>query len=299
MKIKIDYSNGKGDNTVSDSENSSRIPRRQILAGVGATALSSPFVGSAAADKSDKEKGKEVLQRANKIRQNDGKQAWKNFLQAKGFTISSEKAGINLSKGSTQGGGGVSPAGFDNVDGSSSSCDICIDFSLIGSRFGIYTVEMSWHYDSEKWIGDGGYSPYDSLGLYFDPQMWDYEDIHLYETTYTSDKGVVKVEDDSVNDGLPFTVNDSYADDDTEYWAGLQIVPVGDYSSRQRYVYGEYLHSWNDDYTTYDLSVSYPGGLEMTFDSGSSVKTATTGTEGDGNTMMMRTQSDVSDPRRP
>ena len=291
----MNYDNEKDDNIVSDSENRSGIRRRQILAGVGVTTLSSPFVGSAAADKSDKEKGKDVLQRANKIRQNAGKQAWKNFLQAKGFKISSKKTGINVSKDSTQGGGGVSTQGFDNVDGSSSSCDICIDFSLIGSRFGIYSVEMSWHYDSEKWIGGGGYSPYDSLGLYFDPQMWDYESNSLSETTYTTDKDIVSVEDDSVDDGLPFSVRDSYASDNTEYWAGIQLYPVGDYSSYERYVYGDYLHSWNDTYTTYDVSVSYPGGIDMTFSSDSDVITETTGTEGDGNTMMKISQSEVSD----
>lgn len=191
-------------------------------------------------------------------------------------------------------GDGASTQGFDNVDGSPSDCDICIDFSLYVDHSGIYTIDMFWHFDSETIISEGGYTPVDALGLYFNPIHWDYESDTLSGTTYTSNKGIVTVEDDNIEDGLPFVVNDGAASDSTSYWAGLNIVPVGNYTSSERYVYGEYVHTWDVSNASYNVGVSLDKGVTITFDTSETVKSKSTGTEGDGNTMMKINQSQAS-----
>lgn len=251
--------------------------------------LASPLVGSVAA-KDGKSDPKALREQANKIRRNAGQKAWKKYLQSQGCGLASVETGLSLDKSD-----GVSTQGFDNVDGSSSDCDICLDFTLYHDIYGNYNIDMYWTYDSEKWTGGGGYSPHDGLGLYFDPQQWDFEFDTLTGTSYTSNKDIVSVEDDSIYDGLPFSVYDAGTGDDTAYWAGIYITPVGDYSPSERYVYGEYLHTWNVDYTNYSMSVSYPGGVSMSFDTSETVITEPTGTEGDGNTLMKLNQNQ-SDP---
>lgn len=247
--------------------------------------LSAPFVGSAAASKPDHSTA--VREQANKIRANAGQRAWKKYLRSQGIPLTSTKVGMNLDDN------GVGTQGFDNVDGSSSDCDICLDFSLYVDYSGVYSIDMFWDYDSEKWVGGGGYDPVDALGLYFDPQQWDYESNSLSDTTYTSGNGIVSVEDDSINDGLPFTADDGAAEDGTYYWAGLNVVPVGDYSSSERYVYGEYVHTWNVSETNYSVGVSYPAGVSISFSTTETVKKESTGTEGDGDTLMKLNQSEA------
>lgn len=275
--------NSGGDDN-SEAGNGDSIRRRRFLGGVGATVLSSPLVGSAAADEPD---AMAMRERANRIRRKAGQRAWKKFLRSQGFALTSTKVGMKLNEG------GVGTHGFDNVDGSSSDCDICLDFSLYVGYSGVYSIDMFWQFDSEKWVGGGGYAPVDALGLYFDPQQWNYESNSLSDTTYTSGDGIVTVEDDSINDGLPFVVDDVAADDGTYYWAGLNIVPVGNYTSSERYVYGEYVHTWNVTETNYSVGASYPAGVSISFDTTETVKKESTGTEGDGDTMMILNQSDA------
>jgi len=45
---------------------------------------------------------------------------------------------------------------FDNVDGTPSDCDICLDFTLYSDIYGNYTIDMFWTYDSEQLVGNGG-----------------------------------------------------------------------------------------------------------------------------------------------
>jgi len=240
------------------------IRRRKLLSGVGTTMLASPLVGSVAAEGS-KSEAVALREQANEIRQNDGQKAWKNYLQSQGCGIHSVKTGMKPSTG-------VGTQGFDNVDGTPSDCDICLDFTLYSDIYGNYTIDMFWTYDSEQLVGNGGSYPADGIGLYFDPDHWDFEVDSLSGTTYTSSNGVVSVEDDSLVEGLPFAVNDASASDSESYYAGLNIVPIGNYSEQQRYVYGEYLHTWSTEYTTYTASVSYPAGIDMTFNTSETVK---------------------------
>lgn len=279
--------NQTNDSPDSRTDETCTVRRRRFVGGVGAVGLSSPFLGIAAAgDRFDDPTA--VRERANEIRTEAGQRAWKEFLRSHGFSLTSMEYDMNVH------GDGVSSNGFDNVDGTSSDCDICLEFTLFVDQNGdVYTIDMYWTYDAEKAIGGGGYSPDDGLGLYFDPQYWDYESNSLSGTTYTSDKDVVSVEDDSVNDGLPFVADDSFAGDGTGYWAGLEIVPIGDYSSSERYVYGQYVHTWNSNSTDYSIGVSYPSGVSIVFDTDEDVKKEATGTEGDGDTLMKLNQSEA------
>lgn len=278
-------SNNKSEQRTNPRLNSN-VRRRRFLSKAGAVALTPALIGSAVAKKSDDPMV--VRKRANKIRRNAGQRAWKKFLRTKGFRLTSTPIGMKLNEGD------VGTQGFDNVDGSSSDCDICIEFSLYVDTSGVYTIDMFWDFDSEMVVGGGGYSPVDALGLYYNPIHWDYETNTLSGTTYTSNKGIVAVEDDNVDDGLPFVVDDGAASDDTNYWAGLNIVPVGDYSSAERYVYGEYVHTWNTSNTSYNVSVSFDNGVSITFDTNDTVKSLSTGTEGDGNSMMKINQSEAT-----
>lgn len=107
------------------------------------------------------------------------------------------------------------------------------------------------------------------------------------------------VEDDSLVDGLPFSVRDGSASDSESYYAGLHIIPIGNYSDQERYVYADYLHTWDTEYTTYDASVSYPGGVSMNFNTSETVKTERTTTEGDGDTFMKLNQYQAESPSSP
>ena len=229
----------------------------------------------------------DVRKRANKIRANDGQKAWKKFLRNHDFQLESTSTGLNPY--------GVSTQGFDNVDGSSSDCDICLEFTLYVDSDGTYTIDMYWTYNSD--FVESGSAPIDGLGLYFDSQYWNYAAKKLSETTYKSNNGIVSVEDDSVSDGLPFVVDDLNASDGTGYWAGLHIVPVGDYSASEREVRGQYVHTWNVETTNlnYSIGVSFPRGVTLSFDQekNTSVKKEPTSSEGDGDTMMKLQQNDA------
>jgi len=118
------------------------IRRRKLLSGVGTTMLASPLVGSVAAEGPNRRQW-HFGSKANEIRQNDGQKAWKNYLQSQGCGIHSVKTGMKPSTG-------VGTQGFDNVDGTPSDCDICLDFTLYSDIYGNYTIDMFWTYDSEQ-----------------------------------------------------------------------------------------------------------------------------------------------------
>lgn len=266
--------------------NVSRVRRRRFLSGVGATALSSPLVGSAAGRAGD---ARSIYERANEIRTKAGQRAWKLFLQSQGIQVASVSTAFNKTED------GVSIQHYDNVDGSPSDCDICLNFSLLWNSFDYhYAIDCSWTYDPEGFF-NAAEDPYDVLGLYYNAQHWDYDSNNLYDTSYTSNKGVVEVSDDTVENGLAFVIEDSISDEDEYYWAGVKIQPTGDYSSSERYVYGEYTHASEADEVNVTPSLSYPGGLSLNYNTSEHVKKESTTTEGDGETLMKLSQSDAED----
>lgn len=282
-----------GNNLDGDERNEpgkSNIRRRRFLSGVGFTTITSPIVGSAAANKSADSSS--IFERANEIRARAGQRAWKKYLRAQGVSLASVGGEFKESDD------GVSIQKFDNPRGSADDCDICLEFSLAWDSFNhYYVIDCHWEYDAEAWFPwGGGEVPNDGLGLYYNPLHWDFEANSISETSYTSNKGVVSATDTNVNDGLAYLVDDLEADNDgTSYFAGLRIRPIGDYSPYERYVYGEYILTFNGKDVQVTPSLSFSGGLSLSFETSDDVDEVKTTTEGDGDTFMKINQSDAEE----
>ncbi|KDE57288.1 hypothetical protein EL22_13350 [Halostagnicola sp. A56] len=185
----------------------------------------------------------------------------------------------------------ISTNDFDNVDGSPTDCDICLDFTLYTNTYNtIYTIDMEWTYDLEA--GDYGQSPNDGAALYYTDNGWDYYSRSLNESTYTSQ--YVSTEDDNNNDGVAYSVDDVAASDGDNLYCGLNIEPIGDYSYEEREVFGQYMHTWTDVEVSSSFGVSFPAGISVSYSVDTSVGEETTGTEGDGDTMMTLDQSQAT-----
>lgn len=277
-----------------DQKIAPKFNRRKFLAATGSASLAaSGFIGNAAGKansggKMTAERHKKLLAQANKIGQRAGKQQRHKFLRVHGFKVASVEYPMQL------GDEGVSTQEFDNVDGSSSDCDICLDFSLFESST-MYTIQLDWTYDKESsWWGhsDSGSYPMDAAGCYFDTQKWNFYSRSLSETSYSS--SYVSVEDDDTSDGLAFSVDDVLGDDENEdRYCGVHIVPTGDYSESERDVRGQYVHTWNTSNVDYSFGIDYPAGISTSFSTDKEVKEEATSTEGDGDTLMVLNQDDA------
>lgn len=183
--------------------------------------------------------------------------------------------------------------GFDNVDGTQSDCDICITFDAwVVAHYGTYyhAADLSWTYDSEKWVGGGGYTPDDAAGIYFEDDMWAFSSNKISETTNTSDH--VEVDDGDITDGLGVVVDDSSAGDGVEKYFTLRLDPVGDYEESSRWLKAEYVHTWNE--TDVDIStVITTGGVGVSINPEKETELQDTTTEGDGNTFMEIRQDEM------
>ncbi|ERJ05515.1 hypothetical protein HLRTI_002493 [Halorhabdus tiamatea SARL4B] len=181
--------------------------------------------------------------------------------------------------------------GFDNVDGTEEDCDICLSFYLWRLIDGSYQINMEWTYDGDAWFDSNGYEPEDVAGIYYNPNKWDFYSNSLSETTSTT--GNVTAEDDDLSHGVGFSVNDHQPGNDY-CSASVRVEPVGDYDPDERWVRGEYIHTWNDSDVDYSIGVG-PSGISIVYDGETETKKEMTSTEGDGDTIMKLTEGDVDD----
>lgn len=186
--------------------------------------------------------------------------------------------------------------GFDNVDGNSSDCDICIEFSLYNSNSGedVYVAETQWKYDSENYFGGGGYVPEDALGIYFDDNYWEFAEQNLYDTTYTYGDHVF-VQDDDLIEGVGWEVDDKACGDGNWKRIGLYLATQGDYNKNERWVASEYIHTWNDTDVDMSVGVDSDYGVSLVFNETTETKTEKTSTEGDGATIMKLDQANLGE----
>lgn len=227
-----------------------------------------------------------VQQAANEIREKQGRQAMLKFLDKQGINYTSVRKPMVVESKHDD----VSTNEFDNVDGGT-YCDICLDFTLYtNSSSTIYTIDMAWDYKLEN--DDYGQQPNDGAALYYTDSCWDYYSNSLSETTYTSTH--VSTEDGNNNDGVAYSVDDISASDGDSLYCGLNIEPIGDCSYDQREVFGEYLHNWTDVEVNSSFGVSFPAGISVSYSVDTNVNQETTGTEGDGDTLMTLDQSEAT-----
>ncbi|USZ67002.1 hypothetical protein NGM10_09700 [Halorussus salilacus] len=229
-----------------------------------------------------------IQEAANEIREKQGRQAMLRFLEKKGIGYDTVRRPMVITEKDDD---SVSTDEFDNVDGSPSDCDICLDFTLYtNSQNTIYTIDMEWTYDLEA--SDYGQQPDDGAALYYTDGCWDYYSNSLSETTYTSN--YVTAEDDNNNDGIAYSVDDVSAGDGDNLYCGLNIEPIGDCTIDQREVFGQYMHTWTDVEVSSSFGVSFPAGISVSYSVDTEVGEQTTGTEGDGDTLMTLDQSEAT-----
>ncbi len=124
---------------------------------------------------------------------------------------------------------------------------------------GLYYAEVVWEY---AWDGiEEGKKPHDRVGIGYERQWWDYSSYDVSETTETS--YLVEPEPDEFGDGAVFKMNDYEANKNRQYWCGLYLDPVGDYSSDERRVQAGYAHTWGQTVIE-NVSVGFPAGISIT-----------------------------------
>lgn len=256
------------------------------VAGLSTVPITGAAKRSDTPKKPDDEEYIELLERANKIRENANSRAMRNYLEAHGVSTSTVKHGQSASDNNSS--DGVSTNEFDNVDGNSSDCDICLEFSLFSNYDGTtYTIDMDWSYDKEdNWLGhtDSGEAPVDVVGLYYESDMWSlYNSSSISKSTNTSTH--VTPDDDDTSTGIAFGVNDTLGDDQDQY-AQLTVYPTGSYDETTREVRGEYVHTYNKIVDNLSFSVSWPLGVSGGWSQDTEIKAIETGSEGDGDTPM-------------
>lgn len=265
------------------------VNRRNALKsiGVAGAAISGTGVLGTVSAANPNQKYFAIQEAANKIREKQGRQAMLRFLEKKGIGYETVRSSMVVEHEDD----GVSTNEFDNVDGSPSDCDICLDFTLYTNSYNtIYTIDMEWTYDLE--VGDYGQQPNDGAALYYTDSCWDYYSNSLSETTYTSN--YVTAEDNNNNDGIAYSVDDVSAGDGDNLYCGLNIEPIGDCTTEQREVFGQYMHTWTDVDVTASYSVSFPAGISVGYSVDTEVGDKKTGSEGDGDTMMTLDQSQAT-----
>lgn len=146
--------------------------------------------------------------------------------------------------------------------------DISITISAPGCTGDEYYVDLTWSYINNT--GDnhvGGEIPLDIAGLYWDPNWWDLTSKDTSQS-FTSSNYVSYRDGSFDGDGPAFNVDDLsiYGHDETDTWyCGAYLVPLGDFTTSERRVYGEYCHTWSNVEIT-NVSVSYPAGVSVSVD---------------------------------
>jgi hypothetical protein len=185
--------------------------------------------------------------------------------------------------------------GFDNVDGNSSDCDICINFDAwLVAYYGTYyyVADLSWEYDDEHWFESPYYPPEDVVGIYFDDSKWMFDSPNNKISEFASASGDVDISDDDLIEGITGHIDmGSALDGEPEYFT-IRLLPVGDYAESTRVISAMYVHTYWDEDVDVSSTVSIDG-ISVSFSPSKDLHREPTTTEGDGDTIMKIRQSEM------
>lgn len=151
---------------------------------------------------------------------------------------------------------------------------------------GEYYAELVWDYEWD--VGSYGAPPNDRVGIGFNSEWWDYSSYSISDTTETSN--LVTPNESEFGSGPAFLVNDDdVPDENNQYWAGVYLDAVGDYTEDERRIQGGYSHLW-EGVSVDSVSVSYPVGVSVSVSD--HTYEWTTPTEQDGDTLLRLSQAD-------
>lgn len=230
--------------SMTNNHTTRHVTRRKVLTGIGVGSLSLSSASSVSAES----RREAILKRAIKIRQKTGDLSlYKKYLRKNNFSIATREKSYTVPRSSG------SDDGFSTQYLDRNDLNISIDITKYANEEK-YSFSLWWDWSREG-IDDWGEPPRDIVGFYWEDSDWDVADAALY----TSSKVYFEGFSDTHSS---FEFNDSEGDGGAEFYAYIDLIPVGSSSPSYRQVGGEYTHTY-DGVKINSVSGGFPAGISL------------------------------------